>query len=240
MRGSFLAPAKINICLHVLGRRPDGYHELAMVMQRISLFDRISLNVVAGGGVHLTCRGLSLPAGEENIVVKAARRMLELAGGARGVEIHLEKNIPVAAGLGGGSSDAATVFLALDELLGLGLDRRTLMMEGARLGADVPFFIFQQSAWATGIGEKLKPFRIDLPVWYVLVNPGLAVSTAWVYGNLALTSPGPAAKMPGFPKTAGESEPAAAQRSRARHHESLSASGRYRPSSFWRKVQAAR
>lgn len=201
---TILAPAKINLCLHVLGRRPDGYHDLSMIMQRISLFDRIELTLSPTPGVRVACPGLDLPPGEENIAARAARRMLERAGESRGVDIVLEKNIPAAAGLGGGSSDAAAVLTAMNEMLALGLDRPALMAEGVRLGADVPFFIFRQTAWATGIGDVLEPFDMAVPVWYVLVNPGLAVSTAWVYGNLGLTTPGGAAKIPRFPKTAGE------------------------------------
>lgn len=196
-----LAPAKINLCLHVLGRRPDGYHELSMLMQRVSLYDRIEIVLRAGSGIH--CCGMELAAGEENIAVRAARRVLAAAQVERQVEIAIDKRIPMAAGLGGGSSDAAAVLLALNGMLGSPLDRFLLMREGVALGADVPFFLFEESAWATGIGEILRPFPVP-PAWYVLVNPGVAVSTAWVYGNLALTTPWAAAKMPGFPRTALE------------------------------------
>jgi 4-diphosphocytidyl-2-C-methyl-D-erythritol kinase len=201
---SFLAPAKINLCLHVLGRRPDGYHDLAMIMQPISLYDRLEITLSPDPGVRVTCSGVELLPGEENIAARAARRLLDRCGGTAGVDICIEKNIPVAAGLGGGSSDAATVLMGLNDMLQLGLDRRELMAEGGRLGADVPFFIFSRTAWATGIGEVLEPFDVPLPLWYVLVNPGIAVSTAWVYGNLELTAPGGMAKMPGFPKSAAE------------------------------------
>ncbi len=195
---TFLAPAKINLCLHVLGKRSDGYHELAMLMQRVSLYDSIHIALVSGPGVRVACDGLDLAAGEENIAAKAARRMIELAGYGGGVEIAIDKQIPVAAGLGGGSSDAAAVLMGLNEMLGCELSRDALMAEGVRLGADVPFFIFKDAAWATGIGEVLQPVEGLPRPWYVLVNPGEAVSTAWVYGNLGLTSKVDVAKLPRF------------------------------------------
>ena len=201
MNRSVLAPAKINLCLHVLGKRPDNYHDLAMLMQRVSLYDRIDISLVSRPGVRVTCEGIDLGPGEENIAARAGRRLLALAGERRGVDVVIDKQIPVAAGLGGGSSDAASVLLALNDMLELGLDRQALMVEGAALGADVPFFVFQHTAWATGIGDVLE--RVDdLPaVWYVLVNPGLGVSTAWVYRNLGLTSPPDMTKLPRFPRT---------------------------------------
>lgn len=199
----YLAPAKINLCLHVLGRRPDGYHELAMIMQRVSLFDRLEMTLTSEPGVRVSCPGVELPPGGENIAARAARRILALAGDGRGVEIVIDKQIPVAAGLGGGSSDAAAVLMGLNDMLGLGLDSATLMAEGARLGADVPFFVFGATAWATGIGDRLEKVDDMPPLWYVLVNPGLAVSTAWVYQNLGLTSKIEAAKLPRFSRTVG-------------------------------------
>jgi 4-diphosphocytidyl-2-C-methyl-D-erythritol kinase len=201
MTRQFLAPAKINLCLHVLRRRPDGYHDLAMLMQRVALFDRIGLTLSDEPGVRVVCPGLELPPGGENIAGRAARRLLEVAGAGGGVEIVIDKGIPAAAGLGGGSSDAAAVLLGLNEMLQAGLDRSTLMAEGAHLGADVPFFIFQETAWATGIGDVLEPIAGLPAVWYLLVNPGFAVSTAWVYQNLQLTSSGDVTKMREFPRT---------------------------------------
>ncbi len=203
MEKVILAPAKINLCLHVLGKRPDGYHELAMIMQRVSLYDRVRLVLSGAPGVRVACRGLALAPGEENIAARAARSLLRRAPG-QGVDIFLEKEIPTAAGLGGGSSDAAAVLVGLDEMLGLGLSREELMAEGAALGADVPFFIFGGAALATGIGTELAPVDGLPAVWYVLVNPGVAVSTAWVYGNLGLTTTASVAKLPGFPRTIEE------------------------------------
>ena len=199
----YLAPAKINLCLHVLGRRPDGYHELAMIMQRVSLYDRLEMTLTGEPGVRVICPGVDLPPDGENIAARAARRLLALAGERCGVEIVIDKQIPVAAGLGGGSSDAAAVLMGLNDMLELGLDSTTLMAEGARLGADVPFFIFGATAWATGIGDRLEKVEDMPPLWYVLVNPGLAVSTAWVYQNLGLTSKIEEAKLPRFSRTVG-------------------------------------
>jgi 4-diphosphocytidyl-2-C-methyl-D-erythritol kinase len=199
----YLAPAKINLCLHVLGRRPDGYHEVAMIMQRVSLCDRLEMTLTSEPGVRVVCPGVELPPDSENIAARAARSLLALAGDRCGVKIVIDKQIPVAAGLGGGSSDAASVLMGLNDMLELGLDRATLMAEGARLGADVPFFIFGATAWATGIGDRLEKVEDLPPLWYVLVNPGLAVSTAWVYQNLGLTSKIEEAKLPRFSRTLG-------------------------------------
>lgn len=201
MEKVWLAPAKINLCLHVLGKRADGYHELCMLMQRISLYDRIRIALTSEPGVRVFCPRLPLTAGEENIAARAARKILEIAAYSDGVEIHIDKEIPIAAGLGGGSSDAATVLMAMNELLGTGLSREELMALGLQLGADVPFFIFESTAWATGIGEKLEKASIFQDVWYLLVNPGFSVSTAQVYGKLQLTSARDVARLPRFSGT---------------------------------------
>lgn len=181
------APAKVNYRLDVIARRPDGYHELRMIMQRVNLCDQVSLKLVDGNEIKVSCGREGVPDGEGNIAWKAARALLDLAGQPSGVEIAIQKNIPVAAGLGGGSSDCAAVLLGLNELLGLGLSCEQLMEIGVKLGADVPFFVFQQTALAEGIGEKLTPLTGLPPAWVVLVNPNLPVSTAWVYKNLQLT-----------------------------------------------------
>ena len=198
---TFQAPAKINLCLHVLGKFTDGYHDLAMLMQRVSLYDEISLRLTDDGRMRFSCDDESLMDGDDNLALRAARLIFEHVESELGVDISLQKRIPVAAGLGGGSSDAASVLLGLNRIAGFGLDKSVLMGLGVGLGADVPFFILEQSAWATGIGDKLDP-EPDLPtVYYVLVNPGLPVSTAWVYQNLRLTSPVDMAKLREFPRT---------------------------------------
>ncbi len=201
MKTTRYAPAKINLCLHVLGKRHDGYHELAMLMQRVSLCDVIEFEVVSTPGVRVCCDRLSLAPGEENIAGRAALLILDRAGNPCGINLCIEKNIPVAAGLGGGSSDAATVLLTLNQLLNMQLSRHRLMELGARLGADVPFFIYENAAWATGIGDQLLMAPLLPAVWYVLVNPGISVSTAQVYRKLGLTSKMDATKLPRFPET---------------------------------------
>jgi len=195
---TFKSPAKINLCLHVLGRYENGYHALAMAMQRIDLCDDIHIRITKQSGVKATCAGLVLMPDEDNIAARAARLLLTEAQLDVGVEIQIDKRIPVAAGLGGGSSNAATVLLGLNEMLDLRLDNQRLQQLGAQLGADVPFFIFQQPAWATGTGTELTPLPPLPEVAYLLVNPGIAVSTAEVYQSLQLTKGGELANLPRF------------------------------------------
>ena len=185
----FRAPAKINLCLHVLGRRSDGYHELRMLMQKVSLYDEVWINARTDGRICVECDGIPLPEGEENIALRAARALLSDSSGAgaagMGVDIRIEKHIPVAAGLGGGSSDAATVLLALNELFHLDLKPEKLAHIALKLGADVPFFLGPSPAWAEGVGEELTPLETKLPpAYFVLVNPNVALSTAQVYAHV--------------------------------------------------------
>ena len=201
MQRTVLAPAKVNFILDVLGRRPDGYHDVAMLMVRLSLLDRVRVALTAGAGITVTCPGLELAAGEQNIAARAARLFLDHTGNRCGVAVVIDKQIPAAAGLGGGSSDAAAVLLALNDLLGAGLSRGELQALGVRLGADVPFFLCgATAAWATGIGERLEPWPGLPPCHLVLVNPRFAVSTAWVYQNLGLTHRRHMSKIPRFPE----------------------------------------
>ena len=198
LKRSFKAPAKINLCLHVLGRRENGYHEVAMAMQRVDLCDDIHIQLGGAPGIRVVCMGVELLPGEENITARAARLFLEKTTIDIGIDIDIKKNIPVAAGLGGGSSDAATVLLGLNEMLGVKLNGEQLSVLGSNLGADVPFFIFQQPAWATGIGTMLEPLPVLPKVAYLLINPGIAVSTAAVYRSLQLTRGGELANLPRF------------------------------------------
>lgn len=186
------APAKINLYLRVLGRRPDGYHLLATLMQKLSLCDQLTLTRVSGAN-RLECPDSDLPVNDDNIVLRAAdlfcsslrKRLPDNCG----VHIVLRKSIPVAAGLGGGSSDAAAVLVGLDRLFKAGCSTRELAEMGVRLGADVPFFIHEwPTALATGIGERLTEADGLENVLVLLVNPGFPVSTRWVYENLPLTS----------------------------------------------------
>lgn len=192
------APAKVNYLLQVLRKRPDGYHDLRMVMQRIDLCDEIEIKLKKTSGINVDCDSEAASAGRDNIAWRAADAILSHAGGATGVDISISKKIPVAAGLGGGSSDAATVLMGLNELLGTNFSDEKLMEIGVKLGADVPFFIFKKTALAEGIGEKLTPVDGLPPAWLVLVNPNIHVSTAWVYQNLRLTNRQDDYKLPQF------------------------------------------
>ncbi len=187
------APAKVNLYLKVLGRRDDGYHLLATLMQKIALCDTIEIRKTGEAGVRLSCPGSALPTDQDNIVYKAASLFFQeldnLLPENGGVAITLNKKIPVAAGLGGGSSDAAAVLCGLDTIFATRCSRAELAAMGERLGADVPLFVYDWPvAWATGIGECLTPAPGLTDGWMLLVNPGFPVSTKWVYENFALTS----------------------------------------------------
>ncbi len=182
------APAKVNLYLAIHSRRADGYHEIETLMQKLELADQLKLNRTAGG-IRLRCPDSALPEDETNLAYRAAALFLEKTAVSGGIEIELSKKIPVAAGLGGGSSDAAAVLKAMNDLFAVGLSLEELMKMAYPLGADVPFFVADfNSARATGIGERLEPVDIAGDRQVVLVNPGFSVSTAWVYGNFALTS----------------------------------------------------
>jgi 4-diphosphocytidyl-2-C-methyl-D-erythritol kinase len=158
-----------------------------MVMQRIALTDEIEISLANFQGIRVSCNREGVPNGSGNIAWRAADALVSCKGAETGIDIFIEKNIPVAAGLGGGSSDAASVLMGLNELLGLHLSDRELMSIGLKLGADVPFFIFKKTALAEGVGERLSAIDGLPRVWLVLVNPNIHVSTAWVYQNLQLT-----------------------------------------------------
>ena len=192
------APAKINYLLNVIRLRPDGYHDLRMVMQRVNLCDDISITLNDSPDIKVTCGKKGVPDGHGNIAWKAARIILDIAGSSLGAVIEITKNIPVAAGLGGGSSDAATVLMGMNELLDLKLSDQRLMEIGVKLGADVPFFIFKNTALAEGIGEELTAMPALPKAWILLVNPGVHVSTAWVYSTLQLTNRGELNRLPQF------------------------------------------
>lgn len=177
-------PAKVNLFLKVVGRRPDGYHNLITVMQPLTLADKLSLTLTSGE-ISLECNNPALPLDGRNLAVKAAGVFLSEVSQDLGVHIRLEKNIPLAAGLGGGSSDAAGVLLGLNDLTGHPLTAATLHRLASGLGADVPFFLVGGPAVGRGIGDQLTPLTLP-PFCYVLINPGYPVSTAWVYGNLKL------------------------------------------------------
>ncbi|MEQ8181898.1 MAG: 4-(cytidine 5'-diphospho)-2-C-methyl-D-erythritol kinase [Smithellaceae bacterium] len=179
------SPAKINLFLRVLGKRPDGYHNIFSLMQKITLCDELTF-LPRSGGIVLKCPNSDLPVSKDNLVFRAAESILSYAGCSSGVEIILTKYIPAAAGLGGGSSDAATTLLALNEMYQLGLTKAELMQLGAKLGADVPFFIFGDSAFAAGIGDQLTAWENPLKLNIVLINPLFPLPTKLVYESLNL------------------------------------------------------
>ena len=201
------APAKLNLFLRVTGRRPDGYHSLQTVFQFLDLADEVELGVRGDGAVH---RVSSLPGvpPEEDLVVRAARLLQAETGTGLGVDLVVRKRIPAGGGLGGGSSDAATTLVALDRLWGLGLGVDRLAALGLRLGADVPVFVRGHAAWAEGVGEVLEPVALDEP-WYLVVDPGCAVSTAAVFADPQLTRDSPLLKIRGLFHAAEDGLPAA-------------------------------
>ena len=182
---AFLAPAKINLFLHITGRRTDGYHLLQSVFQLINLHDTIFLKVRNDGQITRVTEHASVPA-EQDLCVRAAKLLQTHSQCPLGAEIGLIKNIPMGGGLGGGSSDAATVLIALNQLWNLGLSKKTLMKLGLKLGADVPFFIFGENAWVEGIGEKIQPIQLPASS-FVILTPKVHVSTAEIFSAEELT-----------------------------------------------------
>lgn len=180
------APAKINLGLDVIRRREDGYHEVKMIMQSIRLFDRLTLAKSKTPGINLTTNLGFLPVNEDNLVYKSAKLLMDEFHIDTGVSIQLDKRIPVAAGMAGGSTDAASCLLAMNRLFDLKLSDRQLMERGVALGADIPYCIMKGTALSEGIGEILSPLP-DAPDCYVLIaKPGFHVSTKFVYTNLKL------------------------------------------------------
>lgn len=176
------APAKINLGLMIEGRRDDGYHDIATIFLKISLADTLHVKTTTGS-IEIHCTHPDVPCDERNLIHRAVAMLQPLAPG-RGVRVHLEKRIPVAAGVGGGSSDAAAVLLAVNTLWGLQLTPDDLMLYGARLGADVPFFLYPgTAAYGRGRGDELSSLICPNTFFLVLVTPPVAVSTAQVYGQ---------------------------------------------------------
>ena len=180
-----LAPAKLNLFLHIVGQRQDGYHLLQSVFQLIDWYDLITLKLSTDQQIHLLT---SLPGvdSEHNLVVRAAKLIKNFTGTKAGATITLEKNIPVGAGLGGGSSDAAAVLLGLNYLWKLNLDVPTLMQLGLQLGADVPFFLFGKNAFVEGIGEQFQAIELK-PTSYLLIFPGESIATTTIFQSPELT-----------------------------------------------------
>lgn len=183
-----LAPAKINLILRILDRRQDGFHNLWSIMQTVALEDELQLQLVPSRiGIRLSCDSKELAADHSNLVYRAAAAVLERAGCTVGLDIRLSKRIPMGAGLGGGSSDAAAAMVGMNHLLQLGWSRNEMAEIGQLLGSDVPFFLFAPSALVSGRGETVRPTVIEGLRWAVLVNPGFAVETKWAYQELAAT-----------------------------------------------------
>lgn len=178
----FRAYAKINIGLFIFGKRTDGYHDLETVFHEIDLYDELELE--PHDELTMTADSILVPIDESNLCLRAAQLLQKEHNVRQGVSINLKKNIPIAAGLGGGSSDAASVLLGLNELWHLKLKKNKLEKLAAELGSDIPFFIDGGTAFATGRGEILKHFELNIPYWIVLVTPARFVSTTWAYNSI--------------------------------------------------------
>ena len=183
------APAKLNLFLHVTGRRADGYHQLQTLFHFVDLADTITIRLREDGAIS-RCEGPAGVPAESDLTVRAARSLKDASGTRLGADLRVLKRIPLGGGLGGGSSDAATTLLALNHLWGCGLTPADLAALGLHLGADVPVFIGGFSAWGEGIGERLTP--VELPErWYLIIHPGCAVSTREVFQSPELTRNSP-------------------------------------------------
>jgi 4-diphosphocytidyl-2-C-methyl-D-erythritol kinase len=208
MSGSWPAPAKLNLFLHILGRRPDGYHELQTCFQFVDLCDDITIDVRSDGEIH-RARGAAGVSEESDLCVRAARALKAATGCRLGADIDVSKRIPMGAGLGGGSSDAATCLVALNQLWGLDRPIAELAELGLKLGADVPVFVRGRAAWAEGVGEKLTPlYPPDAPAEgnYLIIKPNVSVSTADVFQDPELTRNSPAITIHGFLASGGRND----------------------------------
>jgi len=178
-----LAPAKLNLFLHITGRRPDGYHLLQSVFMLIDWYDTLHFEVRSDG--QISREDLNFPLPKDDLITRAARLLKETSGTAQGAHIAIEKSIPAQAGMGGGSSDAATCLLALNKLWGLGLSVKQLTEMGLKLGADVPFFLHGHNAWVEGVGEVMQPISLP-PAQFVVVKPLEGLETAHIFGSESL------------------------------------------------------
>ena len=180
--------AKINLGLDVLGKREDGYHEVRMIMQKIRMYDQLDMRKSVEPGIHLTTNKKYIPVDENNLVWRAAKLMMDTCGIIEGVSIHLHKVIPVAAGMAGGSSDAAATLVGMNRLFHCGLSKEKLMELGVQIGADVPYCVLRGTALAEGIGEKLTVLPPMPDCWILIGKPGISVSTKYVYTTLDLNT----------------------------------------------------
>lgn len=192
------APAKLNLFLHITGRRPDGYHTLQTVFQLLDYGDTLHFrSSTEDWDLHFSCSDPALES-HDNLVLKAARLLQAKLPVPRGARIHLDKVLPAGGGLGGGSSDAATTLLALNRLWGAGLELDELAALGLQLGADVPVFVHGFTAWAEGVGEQLEPLPVSED-WYVVLTPPVQVSTARIFGHPDLTRHSAPLRIRAFP-----------------------------------------
>jgi len=175
------APAKVNVFLEVLAKRPDGYHEIVTLMIAVSLYDTLEFKEEPSGALRLHCDVPELTTGPENLILRGAELLRQHTGCTRGADMRLTKRIPMAAGLGGGSSDAAAALEGLNRLWQLGRTRDELARLGGELGSDVPFFFHTPAAWCTGRGEVVTPVKLGQPLDFVIVKPAVGLSTAEVY-----------------------------------------------------------
>ena len=180
--------AKINLGLDVLGTREDGYHADRMIMQTIRMYDQLDMRKSVEPGIHLTTNKKYIPVDENNLVWRAAKLMMDTCGIMEGVSIHLHKVIPVAAGMAGGSSDAAATLVGMNRLFHCGLSKEKLMELGVQIGADVPYCVLRGTALAEGIGEKLTVLPPMPDCWILIGKPGISVSTKYVYTTLDLNT----------------------------------------------------
>lgn len=183
---SLKALAKINLGLDVVRRRDDGYHEFRMIMQTINLFDRLEIKKIKESAIKIHTNLFFLPVNENNLVYKAAKLLIDEFGIQEGVSVGLTKKIPVAAGMAGGSTDAAAMLFGMNRLFGLGLSKKQLMERGVKIGADVPYCIMRGTALAEGIGDKLSPLPEMVKCPVLIAKPQISVSTKFVYQNLKL------------------------------------------------------
>jgi 4-diphosphocytidyl-2-C-methyl-D-erythritol kinase len=196
------APAKLNLMLHITGQRADGYHELQTVFQFLDAGDELRFEARNDGEINRV-QGAKSVVAEGDLTVRAAHALQQISGCPLGVDIHLRKHLPIGAGLGGGSSDAATTLHALNRLWKLGLDKQELADIGLKLGADVPVFVHGFAAFAEGVGEKLTAVDIEQP-WYLVITPHVHVSTAEIFQDLELTRDCPTIKIRDLPASGWE------------------------------------
>ncbi len=208
---SLPAPAKLNLFLHITGRRPDGYHTLQTLFQFLDLSDTLEFTRREDEQLQLS-PALPGVAEQDNLVIRAAQALRDATGCRLGADIHLSKRLPMGGGIGGGSSDAATTLLGLNALWQLGLDLDTLADIGLRLGADVPVFVRGQAAWAEGVGEQLTPVELPEP-WYLVVKPAVEVATAKIFSHPLLTRDSKITTMAAFLEEGGRNDCEAVTRS---------------------------